>query len=86
MHVQDETESFTQVVATLVRECREWAPGATHAEVETIIEEIAALVMSLSSLTGRWSGSRNLAGPTQPGLMDKSSQRTQWRAAQRCPA
>ena len=39
MHVQDETESFTQVIATLGRECREWAPGATHAEVETIIEE-----------------------------------------------
>ena len=39
VHVQDETESFTQVIATLGRECREWAPGATHAEVETIIEE-----------------------------------------------
>ena len=37
--MQDETESFTQVIATLGRECREWAPGATHAEVETIIEE-----------------------------------------------
>ena len=37
--VQDDTESFTHVIATLGRECREWAPGATHAEVETIIEE-----------------------------------------------
>ena len=39
VHVQDDTESFTEVIATLGRECREWAPGATHAEVETIIEE-----------------------------------------------
>ena len=37
--INDETESFTQVIATLGRECREWAPGATHAEIETLIEE-----------------------------------------------
>ena len=37
--INDETESFTQVISTLGRECREWAPGATHAEVETLIEE-----------------------------------------------
>ena len=29
----------TAFIATLGRECREWAPGAAHAEVETLIEE-----------------------------------------------
>ena len=27
------------MISTLGRQCREWAPGATHAEVETLIEE-----------------------------------------------
>ena len=37
--VEDPTEQYTTVIATLGRECREWAPGAAHAEVETLIEE-----------------------------------------------
>ena len=37
--LQVDTERFTEVIATLGRQCREWAPGATHAEVETLIEE-----------------------------------------------
>ena len=37
--VEDPTEQFTTVISTLGRECREWAPGAAHAEVETLIEE-----------------------------------------------
>ena len=37
--LQVDTERFTEVIATLGRQCREWAPGATHAEIETIIEE-----------------------------------------------
>ena len=39
--IEDETEQFTQVVATLGRECREWAPGAANAEIETLISEIS---------------------------------------------
>ena len=37
--LQVDTERFTEVIATLGRQCREWAPGATHAEIETLIEE-----------------------------------------------
>lgn len=32
-------DRYTQVIATLGRECREWAEGATHAEIQTLIEE-----------------------------------------------
>ena len=31
--------SFTKVVATLGRECREWPEGATHSEIQALIEE-----------------------------------------------
>ncbi len=34
-----DTERFTEVIATLGRQCKERAQGATHAEIETIIEE-----------------------------------------------
>ena len=37
--VEDPTGSFTNVVATLGRECREWPEGAANAEIETLIEE-----------------------------------------------
>ena len=37
--VEDTTENFTGVISTLGRDCREWAPGAANAEVETLIEE-----------------------------------------------
>jgi len=37
--LQVDTQRFTEVISTLGRQCREWAPGATHAEVETLIEE-----------------------------------------------
>ena len=37
--LQVDTQWFTEVISTLGRQCREWAPGATHAEVETLIEE-----------------------------------------------
>lgn len=39
VEVNDNTGQYTHVIATLGRECREWAPGATNAEVETLIEE-----------------------------------------------
>ena len=39
--IEDETEQFTQVVANLGRECREWAPGAANAEIESVISEIS---------------------------------------------
>ena len=29
--LQVDTERFTEVISTLGRQCREWAPGATHA-------------------------------------------------------
>ena len=32
-------DRFTQVIATLGRECREWPEGATHAEIQALIEE-----------------------------------------------
>ena len=31
--INDEAERLTLVISTLGRECREWAPGAAHAEV-----------------------------------------------------
>ena len=38
--VADESRaSFTKVVATLGRECREWPEGATHSEIQALIEE-----------------------------------------------
>ena len=37
--LQVDTQRFTEVISTLGRQCREWAPGATNAEVETLIEE-----------------------------------------------
>ena len=36
---QGARSSVGPALATLGRECREWAPGAAHAEVETLIEE-----------------------------------------------
>ena len=41
IEIEDETEQFTQVIATLGRECREWAPGAANAEIESVISEIS---------------------------------------------
>ena len=41
LEIEDETEQFTQVIATLGRECREWAPGAANAEIESVISEIS---------------------------------------------
>ena len=38
---EDEAEQYTHVIATLGRECREWAPGAANAEIEAIISEIS---------------------------------------------
>jgi len=38
IRVSDEAEMYTRVIATLGRECREWPEGATHAEIETLIE------------------------------------------------
>jgi len=35
----DDRKRYTKVVATLGRECREWPEGATHAEIQTLIEE-----------------------------------------------
>ena len=32
-------DRYTQVIATLGRECREWPEGATHAEIQALIEE-----------------------------------------------
>lgn len=60
MKVQDDTESFTTVIATLGRECRGWAPGAT-------LKKTVFQAMSSYSLTGPWSEIRNLAGPTLQG-------------------
>ena len=37
--IEDEDERFTLVISTLGRECREWAPGAAHAEVESLIAD-----------------------------------------------
>ena len=38
--VADESrDSFSKVVATLGRECREWPDGAAPSEIETLIEE-----------------------------------------------
>ena len=39
--ITDETEQFTHVISSLGRECREWAPGATNAEIEATISEIS---------------------------------------------
>ena len=39
--IEDEAEQYTHVIATLGRECREWAPGAANAEIEAIISEIS---------------------------------------------
>ena len=43
--LQVDTERFTEVIATLGRQCREWAPGATHAKIETILRKTAAKEM-----------------------------------------
>ena len=37
--IEDKDERFTLVISTLGRECREWAPGAAHAEVESLIAD-----------------------------------------------
>ena len=37
--INDEAERLTLVISTLGRECREWAPGAAHAEVELLIAD-----------------------------------------------
>ena len=37
--IDDEAERLTLVISTLGRECREWAPGAAHAEVESLIAD-----------------------------------------------
>ena len=37
----EEADQYTHVIATLGRECREWAPGATNAEIESIISEVS---------------------------------------------
>ena len=39
--IPDEADQYTHVIATLGRECREWAPGAANAEVESIISEVS---------------------------------------------
>ena len=39
--IKDEAEQFTHVIASLGRECREWAPGAANAEIEATISEIS---------------------------------------------
>ena len=39
--IKVEAEQFTHVIASLGRECREWAPGAANAEIEATISEIS---------------------------------------------
>ena len=39
VYLNDYTEQFTKVIATLGRECREWPAGTTDEAVETIIAE-----------------------------------------------
>ena len=39
--IADEADQYTHVIATLGRECREWAPGAANAEIEATISEIS---------------------------------------------
>ena len=39
--INDETEQYTHVISSLGRECREWAPGATNAEIEATISEVS---------------------------------------------
>ena len=41
--IPDEADQYTHVIATLGRECREWAPGAANAEVESIISEVSGM-------------------------------------------
>ena len=37
----EDADQYTHVIATLGRECREWSPGATNAEIESIISEVS---------------------------------------------
>lgn len=41
--ILDEADQYTHVIVTLGRECREWAPGAANAEVESIISEVIGM-------------------------------------------
>ena len=38
-YIDDYQENFTHVVASLGRECREWAPGETDKAVEDLIQQ-----------------------------------------------
>ena len=42
VEISDDVGQFTHVIATLGRECRQWAPGAAHAEIEATISEISS--------------------------------------------
>ena len=62
----EEADQYTQhVITTLGRECREWAPGATNAQIDSIISE--KMVLS-NAVEGR-------VGLPRSDLMDRQWQR-----------